>query len=74
MTICLIFSKLILLVINWGTKMSCKEHEQDDIYQDSFFRIPVANRKGRPRKKKSRNAKGFVIREIDGKDVYIELK
>ncbi len=54
--------------------MSCKEHEQDDIYQDSFFRIPISNRKGRPRKKKSRNAKGFVIREIDNKDVYIELK
>ncbi len=39
-----------------------------------FFRIPISNRKGRPRKKKSRNAKGFVIREIDNKDVYIELK
>jgi len=51
-------------LINKDKQMKEKEFK----YVDTAF-IPR-----KPRKKKSRNAKAYVIREIDGKDVYIDLK
>ena len=50
-----------------------KKKKKEFNYVDEVFIPSNYSKKRKPQKKKYTNAKAYIIREINGKDVYIEL-